>query len=811
MDRLLQDLRFAARSLRRSPAFTLVAVITLALGIGANTAVFSVINGVVLRPLPFPESDRLVNLGWDWAESPIPNITALKFSYWRENTRVFEGITTYRGFSAQGSPDSPDDVVRGINVSHDFFRVAGIQPALGRGFTEDEQLPGGPAVVVIGDEAWRTRFGADPGVIGRPMEINGVPHTVVGVMPPGFRFPQAPDHAGALRPLRLEVNPADGGHNYPAWGRLRPGVTPADVQSDLQRVLASFRENFPAQSGNPRESMTTMSYQEIFVGHLRKMLWILLGAIGFVLLIACANVANLMLARATSRQREISVRLAVGAGRGAIVRQLLTESVLISLLAGSLGVLLAVWGVPALLELSPNPLPRQDEIGIDRRVLGFTLFIATVTGILFGLAAAIPASRPDLAGSLKEGGRSAGVGRGAGRIRTGLVIAEAGLAVVLLAGAGLLISTFGNLRSVDIGMRSADVVTASFPRMPQEMATAEQLASFAVRAVEELERLPGVHSVATSSVIPFLGQYNFPIEFLGTGGEGETAIQVRAVSPGYFGTLEVPVRRGRAFSEIDRRDGAPVVMINESTAERYFGTGDPVGQFVRLGSIGGEMAIPGFEDPAREIVGVVADVREMGVRMPAFNTIYIPQSQVPEMMAAMPNLLVRGSRAAELERALPAALREMDPRLPTPQLRSLEEVVGMSYGQERFIGALLSVFAAIALLLTAVGIYSVISFNARQRTREIGVRMALGASPASVHRNVTGRGMRPVAIGLVLGVAAAAFAVRILDALLFQVEPRDPAVFVLAVTVLSVVALIASYLPARRATRVDPMVALRSE
>jgi putative ABC transport system permease protein len=811
MGSLLQDLRYAVRTLRRSAGFTIAAVLTLALGIGANTAVFSVLDGVVLRPLPLPESHRLVNLGWVWGSGhEIPAVTATMFEYWREHNRVFEGLATWSSFTAEGPQGSPDAGLSGLNVSEDFFRVVGIQPVVGRGFSNEENQRGGPAVVVLSDATWRGQFGADPGVIGRHLELDGTSHTVIGVMPPSFRFPYASSFE-LLRPLRLVADPRDQGHNSLALGRLRAGLTEAEAQGDLDRVLAGFREDHPELVGNERERMTLLSFQQVFVGELGMLLWILLGAIGFVLMIACANVANLLLARASERQREIAVRLALGAGRARLVRQLLTESLMIALLAAGLGVVLAAWGVGALLELVPGPLPRQDEIELNLRVLGFTLLIATLTGVGFGLAAALPASRPELGSSLKEHGRSASGSRGTRRLRTSLVITEAAIAVVLLSGAGLLIKTFANLRAVDTGFRAEGVVTASFPRMPPELQSGAALAAFQDRVVEEVSALPGVLSVATTSVAPFAGQMNLPMTVEGRPSASESAIQVRMVSPLYFETLSVPVRRGRAFGDLDGRGAAPVIIINESTAQHYFPGEDPIGQRIQVGAIEGEMVIPNLEEPLREVVGVVADVRDTGLRGNPARILYVPQAQVPDLFASMPHLLVRTANPAETSRTLPGVLRALDPRLPTPQTRQLTDALAVAVGPERFVGTLLTVFAAIAVLLTAVGIYGVIAYTTRQRTREIGVRVALGARPLDIHRIVTAQSMLPVAVGLALGIAAALFATRLLEGIVFGVATYDPLTFALVTLLLVVVALFASYLPARRAARVDPVVALRTE
>ncbi len=437
MDSIRSDIRFALRALRRSPGFTTTALLTLALGIGANSAIFSVLDAVVLRPLPLPSAERLTHLGWDWGSGGGPTLTQTKFEFWRENSRAFEGIATWRTFAAESSPET-GALVRGMDVSDDFFRVIGVQPRVGRAFSGDEHRTPRLPLAVISDEVWRSHFAAAPDAVGREIELNGVTHTVVGVMPAGFRLPQAPEHSGVLRPMTLSPDPEDLGHNTIALARLRPGITPEQAQADLDRVLSSFREAYPPLVGNDRERMRLVPFGEIYVGELGGMLWLLLAAIGFVLLIACANVANLLLARATERQREINVRLAIGAGRGRIVRQLLAESLVLAVLAGALGIVFAAWAVEAMLALSPTPLPRQDEIGLDLRVLLFTLAVATATGIVFGLAAGIPASRSGVAAGLRDGTRSAGSAPGVGRLRSALVITQAALAVVLLSGAGLL-------------------------------------------------------------------------------------------------------------------------------------------------------------------------------------------------------------------------------------------------------------------------------------------------------------------------------------------------------------------------------------
>jgi putative ABC transport system permease protein len=810
MEAIYQDLRFALRGLRRSPGFALVAVLTLALGIGANTAIFSVVNGVVLRPLPFPEPDRLTHLGWSWGEGPMPSLTELKFDYFREHNRTLEGVASWSGFTAEGPAGFPDEGVRGLNVTEDFFRVIGLQPALGRGFTEEEYRTPNSRVAVIGHELWRNQLGGDPGVLGRELELNGRVHTIVGVMPAAYRLPQASEYTSVLRPRAVRPDPEDLGHNTTAMARIRPGVTPQQVQADLERVLASFREEYPRHAGGAHESIGLLSFEEIYVGPIRGMLWMLLGAIGFVLLIACANVANLLLARATERQREMAVRVALGAGRGRILRQLLTESVVIALVAGVLGAGLAWWGVDALLQLSPTPLPRQDEIGLDGRVLGFTLLLATLTGILFGMAAGVPASRVSISGALREGSRGSGTGRGIGRLRVALVVVQAALAVVLLSGATLLLTTFANLRSVEVGYDAEGLLAATFPRAAPGLTEPEALALFQQRVEREITQLPGVRAAATTSVVPFLGQLNFPVMVEGRAGIGEPAVQIRAVSGAFFETVRTPVLRGRAFDDRDAPAGAATIVINEAFARHFFPGEDPVGQRLQLGALP-DFRIPGFDDPAREIVGVVADTRVQSLRGEPPRMLYIPQAQVHPMIASMPAVLVRADRPAAVARALPAALQALDPRLPAPRVREMSELLGVSMASERFVGTLLTLFAGIALLLTAVGIFGVISYNTRRRVREIGVRMALGADPGRIRALITRQGVTPVLVGLAAGLAIALYTTGLLEDLLFEVAPNDPLALATVAVLLAAVAWVASYLPAYQATRVDPMRSLRQE
>ena len=808
MDTLAQDFRYAARSLRRSPGFALVAVLTLALGIGANTAIFSVVNAVLLRPLPFPDPDRVSYVGWGWSGNQNSSVPPFYFTYVREHSRVFEGLATYRALEAGLEQGNRTAEAKGLRVSADFLRVVGLQPAFGRGFLADEDRAGGPQVAVLSNEFWRNQLGGDPGLVGRVVRLNGESYTVVGVLPPGFRFPAAPEYTDVLVPLQLVADPQDRGFNYPMLGRLKPGVTRERAASDLQAVFASLRAAHPDLVEPNMTGPELLTFQTAFVGGLAAVLWILLGAVGLVLLIACVNVAGLLLARATERQREIAIRASLGAGRGRIVRQLLTESLLLALLAGVFGLLLGVWSVDALLALTPQGIPGLDTTQLDWRVLGFAFALALVTGIVFGLAAAFPATRTQLVDALKQGGRTA-VG-GASRARGILVAAEVALSVVLLAGAGLLVATLLHMSRVDLGFDSDNVLTVSIPRTPEGYETAAAVWNFDRQLLERVAAMPGVSSVASASNLPLERGWNFPMSVQGRPDAGMGDAEWRAISPDYFQTLGIRTVRGRVFQPSDNPAAPPVILINEAMARRFWPQENPVGDRIQVGTVGGQ-TVPGFEDPPREIVGVVPDIREMGLDRSAKPTIYVPQAQAPAMLLSLPHLLVRTTQPAALARAVRAEVRELDPRVPQPQIRSMREVVASSVAPQRFNAVLMGVFAALALVLTAVGIYGVISYSVRYRTREIGVRMALGARSGEVLRLVLRQGMRLVLVGAGVGLLAALVLTRFLAGMLYGVGASDPLTFGAITLLLVAVALVASYLPARRATRVDPMIALRSE
>ncbi|HEX8360795.1 MAG TPA: ABC transporter permease [Longimicrobium sp.] len=802
MDKLLQDLRYAVRSLRKSPGFTLVAVLTLALGIGANTAIFSVVNGVILRPLPYPQPEQLRYLGWQWKSGSTMNaVTAYQFQYWRQNSRSFAGMASFDQHAAEVAGGG---FAQGLRGTDDFLRVLGVKPALGRGFLPEENRPGGPRAVLLSDAMWRSRLGADPRAVGRTLTLDGEAHTIVGVLPPSFRFPQAPDWTEFVLPRRPVVDREDEGHNSTVVARLRPGVSPRQADAEMAALSERFRRENPdlAQAG---EGVKLVDYGSMYLGGLRTVLWVLLGAVGVVLLIACVNVANLLLARAARRQREMAVRAAVGAGRGRIIRQVITEGVVLALLAGAAGLAVGMAGVRALLALAPQLLPRTEEIGLDARVLGFTFLVALGTGVVAGLASALPATRTDLAGVLRGTSQPGGRGRGA-RV---LVAAEAALAVVLLVGAGLLAGSLARMSRVDLGFRTEQLLTVRIPHVPEGYGTAARSAAFAEQVMERVRETPGVVSVAAVSSIPFRRGMNIPVTVEGRPDATEGAIEWRAVTPGYFRTLGVRVVGGRDFAATDAA-GAPVILVNESAAREYWPGRTPLGARLLVANMGGK-PLPGVDDPPREVVGVVGDIRDQQRDLAPRRTVFVPMSQVPDAFASLPSLVVRTTDPASAGAALRQAIGEVDPRMPAPELRMMEEVVGATMAQSRFNALLMGSFAAVAMLLTGVGIFGVVSYTVRQRTREIGVRIALGARQGDVLGTVVRQGIRPAVVGLVVGLVLSAGLSRLVSGMLYEVSPTDPLTLAAVSVLLVGVAVLASYLPARRAARVDPMVALRSE
>jgi putative ABC transport system permease protein len=821
MRTLLQDIRFGLRTLSKSPGFTLVAVVALALGVGANTAIFSAVNTVLLRALPYDNSSQLVafytgnNPAAPEPRGPLAYPDLLDY---REQAKSLEYVAAYQGVGtvlSAGQGDEPERV-RGTEVSADLFPALGVPAARGRVFTREEDVEGGPSVIVISDGMWRRRFGSDPSIVGREvkMGLSGRAVTVIGVMPPGFKFPpDQPDAIDYYIPFAAQnlKNDAESMKNRGAVfistvAKLREGVTVAEAAAEVSTVAARLEAQYP--DTNTRRRARVVSLHEDLVGPVRPALLILLGAVGFVLLIACANVANLMLARAASRSREIAVRTALGATRRRVVRQLMTESMLLSVAGGAAGLLLAVWGVDAIVRLSPAAVPRLAETSIDARVFLFALGVSALTGLIFGLAPALQASKTDLAVSLKEGGRGGSAGKSQGRLRSALVVTEVALSLMLLVGAGLLVKSFRQLLTTDPGYSPARVLAVTVALNTKRFADDESRAAYFREAVARLGQLPGVEAAGLTRLLP-LGRSDIFRSFNIAGrppfapGSRNNARNY-AVSPEYFRVMSVPVRRGRTFGASDTKDSSPVIIINEALARRYFPDQEPLGQHIVMDGPGDTTL------PPREIVGVVGNVR-----FEAFNADEVPEFYTPfeQSPSAVSEVVVRakGADAAALTSSVRAALKGVDPNLLIWETRTMDELVGQWTAPQRFNVALLGLFAALAMLLSAVGIYGVMSYTVTQRTHEIGIRMALGARGRDVLRMVVRQGMLLTLVGLAIGLALAFALTRLMSGLLYGVSPTDPLVFAAVALLLAAVALVSCLVPARRATKVDPMIALRYE
>jgi len=811
MQTLWLDLKFAARMLRKNLGFTLVAVLTLALGIGANTAIFSVVNAVLLQPLPYKGESRLVSIGQvdRQTRSTGPSCSYTKYSQIREQSHTLESTAAYYSLGFALVTEREPEVISGARASADFFQVLGVSPARGRSFLPKEDEPGGADVAIVSDGFWHSHFGGDEGLLGRTLTLDGKNVTVVGILPANFHFPlQFPEpdiwvprvfEASFLRPEQVRT-----GAGYLAViGRLRQGETLAHAQAELDTINGRYREQFGSYVDATRWDLAATSLADSLVATLRPSLLVLLAAVGFVLLIACVNVANLLLARATSRQREMAIRKALGASRPRLVRQLLIESLLLSFGGGLVGVGLSAALLPALRTLSPGTVPRLGEARIDAGVLLFSLALCVLTGIVFGIVPSLQAAQEGLHATLKEGGRGSSEGGSRGEFRGLLVVAEMGVALVLMTGAGLLIESFARLMQVDPGFAPKSLMTFPIALPSSRYPQPQQQAEFYRRLLEGVKAIPQVQWAGATSYLPLSGAMRF-VFFCPEGracqGIGkDPTIAMRQVSLDYFETARTPLLRGRVFTAQDVAGGQPVVIVNETTAKRYWPDQNPIGK--RLAN--------SRDMIQREIVGVVADVKFNTLSTASSEEMYLPLAQSP--WPTMTVVVRSDANAQPLVAAVRAKIAEIDPTLPVSGILSMDAVVATSVSQPRLVMQFVGVFAGFALLLAAVGIYGVMAYSVTQRTQEMGIRVALGAGPRDILKLVVGQGMRLTLAGVAAGVLVSLALTRLLASLLFGVHAIDMTVFTVAALVLVAAAFLACYLPARRATQVDPIVVLRFE
>jgi putative ABC transport system permease protein len=796
----------------KSPGFTLVTVLALALGIGANTAIFSVVNTVLLRPLPYKTPEQLV---WLWESSPLNDIPKEVASYpnfedWRQQNQNFEAIAGFANTTASlTSSDGEPERLPGAAVLGDFFTVLGVEPVLGRKFLAEENEEGKHRVIILGHGLWQRQFGGDARIVGQQISVNNAQYTVVGVMPPNFKHPN-PEARRAVElwvPLAVTegMRSSRRGDFLSVIGRLKPGVGVEQARAEMTTIAARLEQQYPAS--NTAWSVIVEPLHQRFTGDVRPALLMLLGAVGFLLLIACANVANLLLARSTTRLKEIAIRTALGAGRGRIVRQLLTESVVLSLLGGALGLLVAFWGIDALLALSPGNIPRLESVGIDRQVLLFTLGISLVTGIVFGLAPALTISNPNLNEMLKESGRSSTEGGRSHRLRNALAIGEIALSLILLVGAGLLIKSFLRLQDVKPGFNPENLLAAELVLPTAKYAENQQVVNFYDQLLQQLAQQPGVQGAAATSTLPLSGGGDviaFSVEgHTRSSTERVPDAEARIVSPDYFRTLQIPLRSGRLLDERDNADAPRAVVVSETLARKYFPGEDPVGKRITFGN-------PQSPDVQWfQVVGIVADVRQSGLDEEPYAQVYRSYKQSPRRGLT---LIVRtAGPPLDMLNMLNSQIRALDRQQPLYNARTVEQVLRDSIARPRFNMLLITILAAVAMILATVGIYGVISYMVTQRTHEIGIRMALGARPFDVLRMVLRQGLWIALLGVGTGLVAAFALTRLLSSLLYDVRPTDALTFASVSLLLTAVVLLACYIPARRATRVDPMVALRYE
>ena len=799
--------------LLKAPSISIVATIALALGIGANTAIFSVVNAVLLRPLPFANSEQLMNV---WETDSVRGYTRGSASYpnfvdWREQNHVFEHISTYHNsdFIMTGRGESTR--LQGAVVNADLFPLLAVSPVIGRGFLPAEDNPGESGrVVVLSQSLFQKRFNSDANIVNQSVVLDGKNYTIIGVMPAAFQFPVQNDPVELWTTVALDregkepITGERGAHYMEVIARLKPGVSTVQAQAEMTAIGSRLEQQYPDK--NLHRNIRVEPTLEALVGDVRPALLILLGAVGFVLLIACANVANLLLARAMSRHKEMAIRSALGASRMRVIRQLLTESVILSLAGGTLGLVLAVWWSDLLVALGKENIPRALQVGLDWRVLGFTLLVSVLTGVIFGLVPAIHSAKTELTESLKEGGRSGSEGARRNRVRGVLVVSELAIAVVLLVGAGLLIQSLWRLRQVNPGFDSQNLLTFVVG-IPEVKYPIEKQAQFYHDVVKRIESLPGVRSAGSVIPLPLSGDA-FSISFETEGrpvAKGDRpSCDFFAIEDGYFKTLGVSILKGRDFTERDNKDGPPVIIVNQAFARKFFPNEDPIGKRIRPG-----IATYSGGPVMREIVGVVSDIRNRNLSSELRAGYYVPAAQIPFNQMT---LVVRTTNDPHsVINAVQNEVHSMDNELPVFNVKTMDDYISATVAAPRFNATLLVIFAGVALILTIVGLYGVMSYSVAQRTNEIGIRMALGAQTSDVLRLIVSQGFTLVLLGLGIGLVGAFALTRVISSLLFGVTTKDPLTFAAVAVLLALVALLACYIPARRATRLDPLHALRYE
>lgn len=818
----MKDLKHAVRMLIRAPGFTIAALAALILGIGATTAIFSVVNTVLLKPLTYPDTDRIMWFFFSTPNGPDYGGSPARYNILSTQTQTFQDIAANEssgvGLSLTGG--AYPEQVHAIHVTAKYFHLLGAPVVQGRTFNAEEDRPNGAHVAVLSYGLWQRRFGGDRSIVGKSIALSGVAHTVIGIVGPGFHAePDVLTPPDLWIPFQIDPNSVDNGRYFSIVGRLRPGVTVDLANAQLALATKQFNEKFPNLAG-PRDHFMVRPLQEALVSDVRPSLLILAGAVCMVLLIASANVANLLLVRATGRRREIAIRIAIGASRGRIIRQLLTESVLLSLAGGALGLVLGMAGIRALLAINPGNIPRigphGDLVAMDERVLAFTILVTLATGLLFGLFPALQASRIDLNTSLKESSGRSGTGAHSNKTRSLLVTAEVALALILLMGSALLIRTFVALRGINPGLNPHNVLTLRMSLSGARFERSSQVGDLLRNSVERVEALPGVVRAGATYVVPLENMFGVPFNIVGrtpASGRYDGRGWV-AASPGYFDVLRIPVLRGRAFNDRDDGAGARVAIINEALARKFWPQGEPLGERLVLGKGYG----PEFEEPERQIVGIVGDVRNFGLSNDPLPAVYIPMAQVTDGLTALAQrastlvwIVRTQGDPSQLSSAIQNQLLQASGGLPLTSVRSMDQVVSESTASQDFNAMLMSIFGCTALLLAAIGVYGLMAYSVAQRTQEIGIRLALGAETSNVRNMVVAQGMRLAGIGIAIGFASSLGLTRLLADFLFGVKPWDPLTFTLVPLILGAVALLAVWLPARRATRIDPVTALRSE